>query len=129
MPSDKIGDVVVLKTETQQQAHYQLPDGSSAFLCALSLQDYENASLRQRFFELATEVVLERIRASGSNVQLAQPTPAAPSNADANDGLPCWTCTSATAADVRNQLWSSAASGINRSPSGLPLGCCRIQAV
>ena len=75
MSENKIGDVVVLKTETQQQAHYQLADGTSVFLCALALDAYENIVLREQFFALATDIVLARIRATGSNVTLVQRDP------------------------------------------------------
>src|SRR5262249_53817930 len=129
MSENKIGDVVVVKTETQQQAFYQLADGTSVFLCALSLDDYENAFLRQRFFELATEIVVERIRASGSNVNVVPRPTTPPPEANPNASLPCWACTSPIAEDVQNLLRSSAASDIHLSPSGLPLMCCRISAV
>jgi hypothetical protein len=129
MSENKIGDVVVLKTETQQQAHYQLGDGTSAFLCAIGLDDYENPLLREKFFVLATEIVLARIRASGGNVTLAQRDTAPPPEANPHAGLPCWTCPSPTSADVRSQLRSSAAADIHLSPSGLPMTCCKIQTV
>jgi hypothetical protein len=38
MSENKIGDVVVLKTDTQQQAFYQLADGTSTFLCAIAVE-------------------------------------------------------------------------------------------
>jgi hypothetical protein len=128
---NKIGDVVVLKTETQQQAFYQLADGTSVFLCAVALEDYENTPLRQRFFDLATEIVLARIRATGSNVTLVQRDPSPPPEAKTNAGLPCWSCASPTAADVRDWLRSSSEQDVagHRSPSGLPLICCRVVAV
>ena len=130
MSESKIGDVVVLKTETQQQAYYQLADGTSAFLCAIALDDYENPVLRERFFELATEIVLARIRASGSNVTLAQRDDARPPEANPHAAVPCWACQSPTAEDVRNQLRSSIAADIHLTPSGrLPLTCCRISVV
>jgi hypothetical protein len=129
MSENKIGDLVVLKTETQQQAFYQLADGTSAFLCALGLDDYENPLLRERFFELATEIVLARIRASGSNVTLAQPDPAASPEANPHVALPCWVCASPIAEEVRTQLRSGTAADIHLSPSGLPMTCCRISAV
>jgi hypothetical protein len=129
MSENKIGDVVVLKTETQQQAFYQLADGTSVFLCALGLDDYENPVLREQFFAFATEIVLTRIRVSGSNVMLAQPDPASPTEANPHAGVPCWACTSPISADVRSQLRSSAAADIHLSPSGLPMTCCRISAV
>src|SRR5262249_35991847 len=129
MSENKIGDVVVLKIDTQQQAHYQLADGSSTFLCAIALDDYENVVLREQFFALATEIVLARIRASGSDLKLVQPGPAPPPEANPNARLPCWACTSPISADVRDQLRSSAASDIRLSPSGLPVNCCRISAV
>jgi hypothetical protein len=128
MSSDtKIGDIVVLKTETQQQAHYQMPDGASVFLCALSLDDYANAFLRQKFFELATEVVAERIRAAGSNVRFVQQGSSPPAEANLSTALPCWSCPHGV--DVRDQLRSSAASDIRLSPSGLPVNCCRVTTV
>jgi hypothetical protein len=129
MSENKIGDVVVLKTDTQQQAYYQLADGTSVFLCALGFDDYENPVLRQRFFEFATEIVLARIRASGGNVALAQLDPASPTQANPYAALPCWACTSAISADVRSQLRSSAAADIRLSPAGLPMTCCRIETV
>jgi hypothetical protein len=129
MSENKIGDVVVLKTETQQQAFYQLADGTSVYLCSLSLDDYENPILRERFFELATEIVLTRIRASGSNVTFAQRDSASPPEANPHAGVPCWACTSPIAEDVRAQLRSSAAADIHLSPSGLPMTCCRIETV
>jgi len=129
MSENKIGDVVVLRTETQQQAFYQLADGTSVFLCAIGLDDYENLVLREQFFELATEIVLARIRASGSSVTLVRQDPAPAGEANPNAGLPCWACTSPIADEVRIQLRSSAASDIHLSPSGLPLTCCRISAV
>ena len=129
MSENKIGDVVVLKTDTQQQAHYQLADGTSAFLCALSLNDYENPLLREQFFAFATEIVVARIRASGSNVTLVQRDTAPAPEVNPNAGLPCWACASPIAEDVRSQLRSSIAADIHLSPSGLPLTCCRISAV
>ena len=129
MSENKIGDVIVLKTETQQQAHYQLADGTSIFLCAIALDDYENPLLREQFFAFATEIVLARIRATGSNVTIVQRDPAPAGEANPNAGLPCWACTSPIADEVRIQLRSSAASDIHLSPSGLPLTCCRISAV
>jgi len=129
MSENKIGDVVVLKTETQQQAFYQLADGTSVFLCAIGLDDYENLVLRERFFVLATEIVLARIRAGGSNVTLMQRDPAPVAEANPHAGVPCWACQSPIAADVRAQLRSSAASDIHLSPSGLPMTCCRVTAV
>jgi len=129
MSENKIGDVVVLKTETRQEAFYHLADGTSVFLCAIALDDYENVVLRQRFFELATEIVLARIRASGSDVKLVQRGPAPPSQTNPSDGLPCWLCKSPIAEDVRSLLRSSAASDIHLSPSGLPVNCCRVTAV
>src|SRR5262245_42435341 len=94
MSENKIGDVVVLKTDTQQQAFYQLADGTSAFLCAIALDDYENPLLRERFFVLATEIVLARIRATGSNVRVIQRDTAPPPEANPNAGVPCWACKS-----------------------------------
>jgi len=129
MSENKIGDVVVVKTETQQQAFYKLADGTSAFLCAIALDDYENVVLRQQFFQFASEIVLARIRASGSNVRLVQRDTAPPPDANLNAHLPCWTCTSLIAEDVRGLLRSSAASDIHLSPSGLPMNCCRVSAV
>jgi hypothetical protein len=129
MSENKIGDLVVLKTETQQQAFYQLADGTSAFLCALGLDDYENPVLREQFFALATEIVLARIRATGSNVRFVQRDPAPPPEANPHAGVPCWACTSPIAEDVRSQLRSSAAADIRLSPSGLPMTCCRVSAV
>jgi hypothetical protein len=129
MSENKIGDVVVLKSETQQQAFYQLADGTSVFLCALALDDYENYLLRERFFELATEIVLARIRASGGNVALAQRDTVPAPETNPHAGVPCWLCTSPTSADVRAQLRSSAAADIHLSPSGLPMTCCRVTAV
>jgi hypothetical protein len=129
MSENKIGDVVVLKTDTQQQAFYQLADGTSAFLCAIALDDYENLLLRERFFVLATEIVLARIRASGSNLRFVQRDPASSPEASPYAGVPCWTCASPIAEDVRTQLRSSAAADIHLSPSGLPMNCCRIRAV
>jgi len=129
MSENKIGDVVVLKTDTQQQAFYQLADGTSAFLCAIALDDYENPLLRERFFVLATEIVLARIRATGSNVRVIQRDTAPPPEANPNAGVPCWACKSPIAEDVRSQLHSSAAADIHLSPSGLPMTCCRVTAV
>jgi hypothetical protein len=125
MSENKIGDVVVLKTETQQQAFYQLADGTSAFLAAISLNDYENPVLREQFFAFATEIVLARIRASGSNTTLVQrdTAPALEANPDAN--LPCWSCPHG--AGVRDWLRSGQVG--HRSPSGLPMTCCRISAI
>jgi hypothetical protein len=125
MSENKIGDVVVLKTETQQQAFYQLADGTSAFLAAISLDDYEIPFLRERFFVLATEIVLARIRATGSNVRFVQrhTAPSLEANPDAN--LPCWSCP--RGADVRD--WLRLGQDGHRSPSGLPMNCCRICAV
>jgi|SRR5215472_2720192 len=130
MSENKIGDVIVLKTETQQQAHYQLADGTSIFLCAIALDDYENPLLRERFFEFATEIVLARIRTSGSNVTLVQRDPVPAAEANPHAGVPCWSCQSPAAEDVRNQLRSSIAADIHLTPSGrLPLTCCRISVV
>jgi hypothetical protein len=129
MSENKIGDVVVLQTETQQQAFYQLADGASVFLCAIGLDDYENPVLRERFFAFATEIVLARIRASGSNVTLMQCDPAPSPEANPHAGVPCWACASPIAEDVRSQLRSSAAADIRLSPSGLPMTCCRIETV
>jgi len=50
MSENKIGDVVVVKTETRQEAFYQLADGTSTFLCAVAANDCEDAVLRQRVF-------------------------------------------------------------------------------
>jgi len=125
MSENKIGDVVVLKTETQQQAFYQLADGTSAFLCAISLDDYENPLLRERLFELAADIVAERIRASGSNVQFAQRDVAVSPETNVNDGLPCWLCKSPIADDVRSLLRSSAAD-VRLTPAGVPMNCCRV---
>jgi hypothetical protein len=129
MSENKIGDVVVLKTDTQQQAFYQLADGTSAFLCALALDDYENPVLREQFFALATEIVLARIRASGSNVRFVQRDPAPSPETNPHAGVPCWACASPIAEEVRTQLRSSAAADIHLSPSGLPMTCCKIQTV
>jgi hypothetical protein len=129
MSENKIGDVVVLKTDTQQQAFYQLADGTSTFLAAIGVEDYENAVLRERFFVLATEIVLARVRVGGSNVTLTQRDPASAGEANPFAEAPCWACQSATAEEVRTQLRSSAAADIHLSPSGLPMNCCRIRAV
>jgi len=125
MPESKIGDIVVLETATEQRAFYQLADGTSAFLCAISLDDYENPLLRERFFELATEIVLVRIRASGSNVTLVQRDTAPSLEANPEASLPCWSCP--RGADVRDLL--RAGQDGHRSPSGLPLICCRVTTV
>jgi len=106
-----------------------LADGTSAFLCAIALDDYENPFLCEQFFSFATEIVLARIRASGSNVTLVQRDPAPAAEANPHAGVPCWACTSPIAEDVRSQLRSSIAADIHLSPSGLPLTCCRISAV
>jgi hypothetical protein len=129
MSESKIGSITVLKTGDRQEAHYQLMDGSLTFLCALALDDYENPVLREQFFALATEVVAERIRASGGNVQFAQRDTAPAAEANPHARVPCWACTSPIAADVRSLLRSSAASDIHLSPSGLPMTCCRVTAV
>jgi hypothetical protein len=125
----KVGDVVVVAAEKMQQAFLQQADGNSVFLCAISLPEFEIAWLREKFFELASGVAVERIRASGSDVKLVQPGPTPPLEANQNAGLPCWGCTSPISADVRDQLRSSAASDIRLSKSGLPMSCCRVAAV
>jgi hypothetical protein len=129
MSENKIGDVVVLKTETQQRAFYQLADGTSVFLCAVGLDDYENPILREQFFAFATEIVLARIRASGSKVTFVQRDTAPAAEANPHSGVPCWACTSPIAEEVRSLLRSSAAADIHLSPSGLPMTCCRVSAV
>jgi hypothetical protein len=129
MSRDRIGDVIVVKTETQQQAFYQLADGTSAFLCAIGLDDYKDPVLRERFFELATEIVLARLRVVGSNVTLVQSGAAALPEANPHASLPCWACALSAADDVRSLLRSSAAADIRLSPSGLPMNCCRVQTV
>jgi hypothetical protein len=129
MSENKIGDVVVLKTDTQRQAFYQLADGTSVFLCAIALDDYENPILRERFFVFATEIVLARIRVSGSNATLVQRDTTSAPEANPHAAAPCWACTSPIAEDVRTQLRSSAAADIHLSPSGLPMTCCRVSAV
>src|SRR5262249_54865387 len=75
-PETKIGDIVVVERETQRQAHYQLGDGTSQFLCAISSDDYANSAVRERFLDFATELVLMRIRADGSDVMLVRRDPA-----------------------------------------------------
>jgi hypothetical protein len=122
MSESKIGDIVVVRTETQQQAFYHLADGSSVFLCAIGLDDYENVVLRQRFFVLATEIVLTRLREAGSNVTLVQRDTAASPEANPEASLPCWSCPHGEG--VRDFLRSGQDGP--RSPSGLPLTCCRI---
>jgi len=125
MSENKIGDVVVLKTETQQQAFYHLADGTSVFLCAISLDNYENPLLRERFFELATEIVLARIRATGSKVTFVQRDTAPSLEANPDASLPCWSCPHG--AGVRD--WLRSGQDGHRSPSGLPMNCCRVSAV
>jgi hypothetical protein len=125
----KVGDVVVVAAEKMQQAFLQQADGTPVFLCAISLPEYEVAWLREKFFELASGVAVERIRASGSDVRLVQPAPAPLTEANPHVDLPRWACISPIAEDVRDQLRSSAASDIRLSPSGLPVNCCRVSAV
>jgi hypothetical protein len=125
MSENKVGDIVVVKTETRQEAFCRLADGTSAFLCAIAADDYENPLLREQFFVFATEIVLARIRASGGNVRLVQRDTAPPLEANANDGLPCWLCKSPIADDVRSLLRSSAAD-VCLTPSGVPMNCCRV---
>jgi len=127
MSENKIGDVVVLKTETQQQAFYQLADGTSVFLYAIALDDYENVVRREQFFALATEIVLARIRASGGDLKLVQRDPSPPPDANPDADLPCWSCPHG--ADVRDWLRSGPDVAGHRSPSGLPMNCCRVAAV
>src|SRR5262245_12959872 len=129
MSENKIGDVIVIKNDTEQRAFYGLADGSSTFLCAIALDDYENPLLRQRFFELATETVVERIRAAGSDVRLVERGPAPPPQANPSAGSPCWACKSPMADDVRSLLSLGSASDIRLSPSGLPVNCCRVTTV
>jgi len=126
MSESKVGDIVVVKTETQQQAFYQLPDGgASTFLCAISLDDYENLLLREQFFAFATEIVLARIRASGSNVQFVQRDTAASPEANPEASLPCWSCPHGEG--VRD--WLRSGQDGPRSPNGVPLLCCRVGVV
>jgi len=61
----KVGDITIVKTETRQEAFCRSEDGSSTFLCAIGLDDYENPLLRERFFQFASEIVLARIVRAG----------------------------------------------------------------
>src|SRR5262245_16945272 len=129
MSETPIGNIAIRTTETEQRAFYQLADGTSVFLCAVAREDYESAPLRQKFFDLATELVLRRVRSTRDDVILVHRDPAPPPEADANVGLPCWLCKSEIAQDVRDYLRSSSARDVVRSPSGLPMQCCRVVAV
>jgi hypothetical protein len=44
------------------------------------------------------------------------------------DGLPCAACSSSEAEEIRHLL-GQGATAVDRTPSGLPLSCCRVRAL
>jgi hypothetical protein len=69
--------------------------------------------------------VLARIHATGSSVRVVQRDPSPPLEANPDASLPCWSCSHG--ADVRD--WLRSGQDGYRSPSGLPMNCCRVSAV
>ena len=106
MSENKLGDVVVVSTETERKAFLQQAGGASVFLCAIALQDYEIPVLREKFFELATGIVIERSRAAGINMKLVvKHDPSSPLETSAHASVPCWQCPAGE--DVRARLRSA----------------------
>jgi hypothetical protein len=90
------------------------------FVAAVALDVYERvSSVRARFEELVSAVTTHFRRTLPAE---------APTSRLA--GWPCETCASAAADDLRHLAGQvSDASEIPLSPSGLPLGCCKVHAV
>src|SRR5262245_28241080 len=132
-PENKVGDIYIQQTEHEQRAFLHRTDGEPVFLCAISVAGYDDVSLREQFFSLATEIVVAEYHRSGIAMTLVRRDPSASLPPEARidlSGLPCWSCTSPAAEDVRQWL-RGAEQDIagHRTPSGLPIRCCRVQVV
>jgi hypothetical protein len=47
----------------------------------------------------------------------------------ATEDLPCWKCQTPQGADVRHFIGQGELDDTQRSPNGLPFGCCRIRSM
>ena len=96
-------------------------DAPDVFLCSVELTAYNSDSqIRDRFAELVNAVA-DYYRKHAAEV-------AAPTSRLA--GLPCETCEAPEADDVRFRAGQiSDAAGLELSPGGFPVGCCKRQIV
>jgi hypothetical protein len=89
------------------------------FLCSIDLTAYSEPRVRDLFTELVNAVAdhFRRVHAA---------TVVAP--ASQLEGLPCATCESAEAIDVRFHA-AQGSGALELSPGGFPAGCCKVRAV
>ena len=112
--------VYFLREENRGTAVWRANDGATdVYLCGVDLGAYDDAQVRDRFAELVS-VVADHFR------RVHAATAVAP--ASRLEGLPCATCESAEAADVRFHVAQSSGA-LELSPGGFPAGCCKVRAV
>ena len=97
-------------------------DAPDVFLCSVDLTSYHGDSqVRDRFAELVN-VAADHCRREHA-AQVVAP-------ASRLEGIPCATCAAPEADDVRFRAGQiSDAAGLELSPGGFPVGCCKRQIV
>jgi hypothetical protein len=97
-------------------------EAEDRYLCGVDLTAYHNEpQVRERFAALVEAVAAHcrRVLVAGTDKPASRLA-----------GWPCETCESAAADDLRHLAGQLASAGeIPLSPGGLPLQCCRVQAV
>ena len=125
--STELGTIHVFEEAGRSCAYWSAGgDETPMFLCSIATAAYNNKSeLRQAFMALAAATAGhgEHAVAIGKKVE---PPPPAPWWAD----LVCARCTAPQAADIRHRCAQvTELAELETSPSGLPLGCCKLRVV
>jgi hypothetical protein len=123
MADTRIGDIFFSAEGDRGCAYWRgVADTGDTFLCAVDLAAYNaQAEVRDQFMALASAVAAHRQRAfiAGMGKPISRLA-----------GLPCETCEAPQANDVRHRAAQVAdINELELSPSGLPMGCCRVRTV
>jgi hypothetical protein len=119
MADIKIGDIFFSAEGNRGCAYWRsVGDTTNVFLAAIALDAYNgDTRLQNQFLELAAAVAAHQQCAFIAS----KPRPIE---------LPCAQCTAPQAADVRHRAAQVAdLNELELSPSGLPLGCCRVHVI
>jgi hypothetical protein len=122
MSDIRLGDISFVTTADSHGAFWRgVADSEATLLCSIKASVIGDPEVSSKFRELAAAVAGHLAR--GLTVG------GAPS-ARWYDTLPCTTCEHPQAADVRHLCGQATElAELQLSPSGLPVGCCRIRAV
>jgi hypothetical protein len=123
MPDIKLGTISFESTAEAHTAFWRsAADAEATLLCSVKASAVADSEVRDKFHALAAAVA--------GHIAFGTTTVGAAPSARWYDTLPCATCKQPQAADVLHLCGSATQlSELQLTPSGLPIGCCRVRAV